>query len=62
MARSVIEIIKESDGTFTIKALSFFEMEMPLRGIPSFKLAQQIIEALYEAERAGAQHYAESEY
>ena len=54
-------ITEESDGTFTIGALTFFEMGRPLKGIPSRILAQQIIEALYEAERAGAQHYAECE-
>ena len=54
-------ITEESDGTFTVETDFFFDLFEPLRGIPSKALAKQIIEALYEAERAGGAHYAESE-
>ncbi len=56
------KIREEADGTFTIMPNDYFDLSEPIKGLPSRDLAQRIIEALRDAERAGAQHYAENEY
>ena len=56
------KITEEPDGTFTIEADDFLDLDKPLGGVQSLKLANEILNALYEAERAGARNYAESEF
>ncbi|KKL09371.1 hypothetical protein LCGC14_2566530 [marine sediment metagenome] len=56
------EIRKETDGTFTIMPDDFFDLEEPIKGIPTQVLAERIIEVLWDAERAGSRHFSEGEF
>jgi hypothetical protein len=49
-----------SDGSFSLPPNDFFRTPR-INGIPTLALAKQIIEALWGAEQAGADHYAGSE-
>ena len=55
------KIREEPDGTVTIMPDDFFDLVEPIKGLSSRELAQRVIEALRDAERAGALHYAECE-
>ncbi len=55
------EIREDPDGTVTIMPDDFFDLVEPITGLPSRKLAQRIIRALWDAESAGARHYGECE-
>lgn len=55
------EIREESDGTVTIMPDDFFDLFETIKGLPSREVAQRIIRALWDAERAGARHYGECE-
>ena len=55
------KIREEPDGTVTIMPDDFFDLVEPIKGLPSRALAQRVIEALWDAQRAGTRHYAECE-
>ena len=55
------EIREEPDGTVTIMSDDHFDLVKPIKGLPSREVAQRVIKALWDAERAGARHYGECE-